>query len=155
MSLRPGRYLARFIVEGDQDFVGGMYATGKGPGRPIGLDPNRPEFYGQQQWEFELAPEGGRDVYTINSRPGESWSYESENPIPEEPIILDGAKLFRVQRSEGSQGGDIFTIASTKSLIGATLYVGAGENQRVLTFIPVPVIPGAHGPLWEFKRLEE
>ncbi|ELU41197.1 hypothetical protein AG1IA_04777 [Rhizoctonia solani AG-1 IA] len=64
------------------------------------------------------------------------------------------------------------SIASTKSLIGATLYVGAGENQRVvsceleppaammlinvkLTFIPVPVIPGAHGPLWEFKRLEE
>ncbi|GAB1519457.1 hypothetical protein RhiTH_002524 [Rhizoctonia solani] len=155
MSIRPGRYLVRFIGKGDQDFVGGMYATGKGPGRPIGLDPNRPEFYGQQQWVFEIAPEEGRDVYTINSRPGESWSYGFKSPIPGGPIILADTKLFRVQRSEGSQGRHIFTIAPTQQPIGATLYVGAGE-QRELILVPISVIPDAPpAPLWELKPLEE
>ncbi|KAF8760749.1 hypothetical protein RHS01_01146 [Rhizoctonia solani] len=155
MSLRPGRYLVRFIVEGDQDFVGGMYATGKGFRNPIGLDPNRPEFYGQQQWVFEPASEEGRDVYTINSRPGESWNYGSENPMPGGPIILAQPNPFRVQRSEGSQGRHIFTIAPTQQLIGATLYVGAGE-ERELILVPIPVIPDAPpAPLWELKPLEE
>ncbi|KAF8708031.1 hypothetical protein RHS03_04359, partial [Rhizoctonia solani] len=157
MSLPPGRYLARFIGKDNPDSIGGMYATGKGPGQPIGLDPNTPEFYGQQVWMFEPASEEGRDVYTINSRPGESWSYRSDSPEPREPIILDRPKPFRVQRSERVQGRHIFTsIAPTEQRIGATLYVGAEEHQRELILVPIPVIPDAPpAPLWELKPLEE
>ncbi|KAF8680433.1 hypothetical protein RHS04_04766 [Rhizoctonia solani] len=157
MSLPPGRYLARFIGKDNPDSIGGMYATGKGLGQPIELDPNRPEFHGQQEWEFEPASEEGRDVYTINSRPGESWSYRSDSPVPGETIILDRPKPFRVQHSERTLSEhSLNSIAPTEQRVGATLYVGAGEHQRELTLVPIPVVPDAPpAPLWELMRLEE
>ncbi|CAE6339986.1 unnamed protein product [Rhizoctonia solani] len=155
MSLRPGPYLARFIGEGDPGFIGGMYATDKGPGRPIGLDPDAPQFRGQQEWLFIPSNEGP-DVYIIKSKNDEYWSYRSEPPAPEESVILGDLRPFRVQHSEGVQGEHIFTIAPTRQPIGATFYVGAGQGRRELILVPIPVIPGAPpAPLWELKPLEE
>ncbi|ELU41215.1 peptidase inhibitor clitocypin domain-containing protein [Rhizoctonia solani AG-1 IA] len=158
MSLpRPhGLYLVQFIGYGESGSLGDLYATRKGHRQSVGLDPNTPEFHGQQVLLVEPASREDPDVHAISFAPEESWSYKSENPVPGEPIVLGRPKGFRMQRSERSQGRHIFTsIAPEEQPTGATLYVGAGEHQRELTLVPIPVVPDAPpAPLWELKPLD-
>ncbi|KAF8708030.1 hypothetical protein RHS03_04358, partial [Rhizoctonia solani] len=158
MSLpRPhGLYLVQFIGYGESGSLGDLYATRKGHRQSVGLDPNTPEFHGQQVLLVEPASREDPDVHAISFAPEESWSYKSENPVPGEPIVLGRPKGFRMQRSERSQGRHIFTsIAPEEQPTGATLYVGAGEHQRELTLVPITAVPDAPpAPLWELKPLD-
>lgn len=131
--------------------IGGLYATGNGVDDIVTVAPQSPPLIERQVWKIEPV-HGKKGAYTITIHTfGGHWFPKDGEPIPERPVFTSEKSYeWYIAYKEIPGVPHTITIQAHTKLIGVGLYAGTNDKEQVV-IIPVPVIPDAEAPYWQFK----
>ncbi|EDQ98494.1 uncharacterized protein LACBIDRAFT_335916 [Laccaria bicolor S238N-H82] len=137
MSFPGGLYILRASPAAG---IGGLYATGNSVDAVVTVAPQLPPFI-ERQWNIRpvFGKEGGYyniSLHSDGSAFGGDWFPEDGKPIPERPVITSEKSYECIQ--------------APNPRVGVDFYAGTNDKEHVV-IIPVPVIPDAEAPYWQFK----
>ncbi|KAB5594716.1 hypothetical protein CTheo_1863 [Ceratobasidium theobromae] len=154
MEVIPGLYHLRSIIIGQQITPGGMYATQRDFGAPIGLSAERPDLK-SQLWRIKRAD--NNTYYIENAQkypPGvELTGFHNHSLANDSPLTLDQPKKFRIRpvpRNAGENG--FYVIEPTGIHIEDSYYcVGGNEHSQQVVIKVLPLdLPEDERPGWVF-----
>jgi len=150
LKLDSGIYRIKIVRPDDLGSIGGEYATGQVPQRPVKAFADRPPFSENQIWEVIVNKSNDTGIIKWlppADEPKEFWSYRQRKD--HEPIILDQPKEF----SFISVGPNYIIRAVRDGPVGVDYDVGVSEDQTlVLQSVPVNVSIESR-PLWQFRAV--
>jgi len=149
---RDGLYRMRNVPIVDPDFgMGGMYATGEGPHRPIRAAPEMPPFIERQNWHVRFNGKG----YVINFVElggSENTGFSYEGLVgPDRPVVLGNPKEWILQPVNTAP--NVYIIRATDNLIGVDVCVGVSEDNNLVFKFFRPDEPFENRPAWQFFAL--
>jgi len=150
LKLDSGIYRIKIVRPDDLGSIGGEFATGQGPKRPVKAFADRPPFGENQIWEVIVNKSNNTGIIKWlppADEPKEFWSYQQRKD--DEPIILaDQPKEFSFI---GIGPNYIIRAVDGPIIIGVDFDVGVSEDQT-LVLLPFPVNGSIEGrPLWQFR----